>query len=121
MRKIRPWLLVATLFLACAPAAPILAQSESYPSRAVRMISDSAPGSSPDVALRIVAEAMSQRWGQQVVVVNYPGASGALSARAAADATPDGYTLYSPALSTFLTLPGRAPNLPLMLPRDFIP
>ena len=83
--------------------------------------SDSAAGSSPDVGLRIVAEGLSQLWGQQVVVENRPGASGAISAQAAAAATPDGYTLYAPALSTFLTLPGRAPNLPLMLPRDFIP
>ena len=55
------------------------------------------------------------------MVENRPGASGAISAPAAAEATPDGYTLYAPALSTFLTLPGRAPNLPLKLPRDFIP
>src|SRR5947209_346314 len=94
---------------------------DSYPSKALRIISDSAAGSSPDVGLRVVAEAMSRRWGQQIVVVNTPGASGALSARAAAEADPDGYTLYAPALSTFLTLPGRAPNLPLILPRDFIP
>ena len=45
----------------------------------------------------------------------------AISARAAADAAPDGYTLYMPALSTFLAVPGRAPNLPLKLPRDFTP
>ena len=102
-------------------ATQAAAQADGYPNKPVRIISDSAPGSSPDVGLRIVAEALSQHWGQQVVVVNHPGASGAISARVAAEAAPDGYTLYAPALSTFLTLPGRAPNLPLMLPRDFMP
>jgi tripartite-type tricarboxylate transporter receptor subunit TctC len=113
-------LLAALLLLAFAPATA-LAQSDTYPSKPVRFISDSAAGSSPDVGLRIVAEGLSQLWGQQVVVENRPGASGAISAQAAAAAPPDGFTLYAPALSTFLTLPGRAPNLPLMLPRDFIP
>jgi tripartite-type tricarboxylate transporter receptor subunit TctC len=109
--------------LLCLAAAPTdaAAQAEGYPGKPVRFISDSAPGSSPDVGLRILAEGLAQHWGQQTVVVNQPGASGAISARVAAEATPDGYTLYAPALSTFLTLPGRAPNLPLILPRDFIP
>ena len=113
--------LIAGLFLLAAAPTDGVAQPEAYPGKPVRFISDSAPGSSPDVGLRILAEGLAQLWGQQTVVVNQPGASGAISARVAAEATPDGYTLYAPALSTFLTLPGRAPNLPLMLPRDFIP
>lgn len=112
--------IVGLLWLAAAPTEAA-AQADGYPNKPVRIISDSAPGSSPDVGLRVIAEALSQHWGQQVVVVNHPGASGAISARVAAEAAPDGYTLYAPALSTFLALPGRAPNLPLMLPRDFMP
>jgi tripartite-type tricarboxylate transporter receptor subunit TctC len=118
----RTWrvsLIAGLLFLATAWNAAVA--QDAYPSKPIRIISDSAAGSSPDVGLRIVAEGLSQHWGQQVVVVNHPGASGAISARVAAEAAPDGYTLYAPALSTFLTLPGRAPNLPLMLPRDFVP
>jgi tripartite-type tricarboxylate transporter receptor subunit TctC len=87
----------------------------------VQIISDSAPGSAIDVALRLIADGLTQRWGQQVLILNRPGAGGAISARAAADATPDGYTLYAPALSAFLTLPGKVPGLPLELPRDFAP
>src|SRR5262249_18351195 len=97
------------------------AQGENYPARAVKLISDSSPGSAVDVGLRIIADGLSQAWGQQVLVVNQPGAGGAVSARVAAEAPPDGYTLYAPALSVFLTLPGKAPNLPLVLPRDFVP
>jgi len=97
------------------------APAQTYPDRPVRIISDSAAGSAVDFALRLSAERLGQIWGQQVVAVNQPGAGGAISARTAAEATPDGYTLYMPALSTFLAVAGRAPNLPLKLPRDFTP
>ena len=107
--------------LAIVAAGGAQAQVESYPTRPVRVISDSAPGSSVDVTLRLVADRLSQAWGQQVLAVNQPGAGGAISARAAAEAAPDGYTLYMPALSVFLATPGRAANLPLELPRDFTP
>jgi tripartite-type tricarboxylate transporter receptor subunit TctC len=59
--------------------------------------------------------------GQQIVPVDEPGASGAIAAHAASDAIPDGYTLFAPAISLFIALPGKAENLPLMLPRDFLP
>jgi tripartite-type tricarboxylate transporter receptor subunit TctC len=67
----------------------------------------------------LISDRLSQAWGQQALAVNQPGAGGAISARAAAEAAPDGYTLYMPALSVFLNTPGRAANLPLELPRDF--
>ena len=107
---------VALIVLAGASAA--WAQAD-YPNRPVRMISDSSPGSAVDTGLRIIADAMSKHWNQQVVLVNQPGAAGALSAQVAAQAAADGYTLYAPALSVFLAVPGKAPNLPLMVPRDF--
>jgi tripartite-type tricarboxylate transporter receptor subunit TctC len=53
------------------------------------------------------------------VIENRPGAGGAIAATVAAEASPDGYTLYTPALSVFLTIPGKAPNLPIRLPHDF--
>ena len=95
-------------------------QAQSYPTSPVKIISDSAPGSAVDTNLRIIAEGLSARWGQQVMIENRPGAGGAISATAAAEAKPDGYTIYAPALSVFLTIPGKAPNLPLHVPRDFI-
>ena len=41
-------------------------------------------------------------WGRQVVTLNHPGAGGAVAARTAAQAAPDGYTLYMPASSAFV-------------------
>ena len=113
--KLLPSLLLASLFAAGAQA-----QSQ-FPSKPVKLISDSAPGSNIDVTLRVFADRMSKAWGQQVVILNHPGAGGAISARVASEADPDGYTYYMPALSVFLAVPGKAANLPLQLPRDFIP
>ena len=96
-------------------------QSRTYPSKPVQIIADSSAGSTPDVALRFVVDQMSQAWGQQILVVNRPGAGGSVAARAAADAAPDGYTLYQPVLSTFVALRPAAPNVPLHVPKDFLP
>jgi len=96
-------------------------QAGNYPDRPVTIIADAAPGSTPDVDTRFVAEGLGKIWGRQVAVINHPGANGSIAARDAADAAPDGYTLYMPTLSTFTALPTVAPNLPLKLPRDFLP
>jgi tripartite-type tricarboxylate transporter receptor subunit TctC len=109
-----------------AAASPVLsriegARAQDYPNKPVRIITHSAPGGSPDALLRIVADRLTQKWGQQVVVLNHPGAGGAVAARTAAAAAADGYTLYMPASSAFVTLPGLQANLPLELPNNFLP
>src|SRR6185437_6686579 len=119
MARRRGLLKAAAVLLLSLPA--LAAQAQTYPSKPVTIIADSAPGASPDVAARIVADALGKIWGQQAVVVNHPGANGSIAARAAADAPNDGYTLFIPVSSSFLALPTVAPNLPLKLPRDFTP
>ena len=115
----RHWMRIVGVAL-IALVAPSAARAQAdYPNRPVRMISDSSPGSAVDTGLRIIADAMSKHWNQQVVLVNQPGAAGAVSAQVATQAAADGYTMYAPALSVFLAVPGKAPNLPLMVPRDF--
>jgi tripartite-type tricarboxylate transporter receptor subunit TctC len=102
-------------------AAPARAQG-AYPDRPVRIVVDSAVGSANDFTARTLADKLGKLWGQQVVILNQPGAGGGISARVAASAAADGYTLYLPATSVFLALhggPGVAPNLPVELPRDF--
>ncbi len=122
MNKLCQWLRVIGLCLVALPAATAAhAQADNYPNKAVTIISDAAPGSTPDVDARFVAEGLGKAFDQQFIVVNHPGANGSIAARAASEAVPDGYTLFMPALSTFVALPSVAPNLPLMLPRDFIP
>ena len=116
-----PFKVMALGFLALATAAVLPAQADDYPTKSVRIISDSAPGSAVDVTFRMVMDRLGSLWGQQIVPVDQPGASGAVAAHAASEAIPDGYTLFAPALSLFITVPGKAENLPLVLPRDFLP
>lgn len=97
------------------------AVAQPYPSNPVKVISDSSPGSAPDVILRIVGEVLTQSWGQQVIVINQPGASGSRAARAAATATSDGYTLFMAVSSAFVTPKGTAPGIPIEIPGDLVP
>ena len=114
-----PLMIACFWLLPLSAAAQVHAQAQQYPSKSVTIISDSAAGSTPDAVLRVIADRLGQIWGQQVLAVNHPGATGSIASRIAADAPPDGYTLYMPVLSTFVSLPGTAPNLPIRLPRDF--
>jgi tripartite-type tricarboxylate transporter receptor subunit TctC len=96
-------------------------RADDYPARPVRFISDSAPGSAIDVTMRIIVDGLSRLWGGKAVLINQPGAGGAIGVRAVSQAAPDGYTFGMFALSDFVTLPGTADNLPVLVPRDFIP
>src|SRR5258706_11448503 len=66
---------------------------EPYPSRGVRLVIDTSPGGVTDILGRLVAEALSQKFSQSVVVDNKPGASGNLAIDFLVRAAPDGYTL----------------------------
>ena len=81
---------------ASAAALPALARSaraDAYPSRPVRLIVGVVAGGANSTVARLVAQSLSERLGQQVVVENRPGAGGNVAAEAVAHATPDGYTL----------------------------
>ena len=95
------WFSIAGLYLLTS-ASVAYAQADNYPVKPVMIISDAAAGTAPDVNARFVAEGLGKIWGQQVVVINRPGANGSIAARAASDVTADGYTLFMPALSTFV-------------------
>lgn len=98
---LKTWL-VASLSLI---AQPQISLAQAYPSKAVKIIVQTAAGSSIDVAARLLAEHLTRRWGQQAFVVNQPGAGGAIATRALTTAPNDGYTLFFAASSVFLVLP----------------
>ena len=81
--------LVAGLLMVSVMAG-FRAQAGDYPEKVVQIIEDSAAGSTPDVALRFVADELGKLWGQQVLVVSHPGAGGSLAVRLASEAAPDG-------------------------------
>ncbi len=86
-------------FLHIAAGAAVLASLPSaghaqiYPTRPVRLLVGFPPGGGSDVGARIIANRLSEVWGQQVVVENKPGAGGHLAIEVAAHANPDGYTM----------------------------
>jgi tripartite-type tricarboxylate transporter receptor subunit TctC len=104
-----------------AAAAGAFADVAPYPSRYVSIIIQTAPGSGPDVVARTVADRLTQRWGQQVTIINRNGAAGLIAAQAAAAAQPDGYTLYLPTSTALVILPETQPKLPVDFQRDFVP
>jgi tripartite-type tricarboxylate transporter receptor subunit TctC len=101
-------------------AAPVVALAQNFPARPVTIISNAGAGTSPDVVARVVAERLSQIWGQQVVVVNRPGGGGIVATRSAATAAPDGHTLYRAATSVFTLSPEEEAKAAIDLDRDFV-
>jgi tripartite-type tricarboxylate transporter receptor subunit TctC len=75
-------------------APPNGASAQNYPDRPVRIIIAFSPAGAIDTLGRILAQKLSEAWGQQVVVENRPGAGGNIGAAAAAQSAPDGYTLH---------------------------
>jgi tripartite-type tricarboxylate transporter receptor subunit TctC len=112
---LRAWLFFAlTVPLAAWAQAP-------YPSRPIRMIVPLAAASAVDNAARIVAQKMSESLGEQIVIENYPGASGQIGADLVAKAKPDGYTIGGFNDSIMTMLPNMGPKLPWDILRDFEP
>jgi tripartite-type tricarboxylate transporter receptor subunit TctC len=76
-------------------ALPSMAQAQDYPSRSVKIVVPFPAGGTADVMPRIIADWLSRKWGQAVVVENKAGAAGNIGAEMVANAEPDGYTLLS--------------------------
>src|SRR6187200_2149529 len=105
----------AAVLLGCQDA-----WAQSYPSRPLRLIVPSAPGGSPDINAREMAQELLKQMGQPIVVENRPGASGILGLEALVRATPDGYTFGI--TSNFVsTNPSLYAKLPYDFFRDFAP
>ncbi|MCW5603157.1 MAG: tripartite tricarboxylate transporter substrate binding protein [Burkholderiales bacterium] len=91
----------------------------AYPERTVRIIAPFPPGGGVDVVARIIAQALSDRLRQQVIVDNRPGATGRIGMEIAAKAAPDGYTLLLGAVGTNAIVPAAYRNLPYDVVNDF--
>ncbi len=69
------------------------AKAQSYPDRIIELVVPATPGSSADILGRVLADGMTAKLGQKIIVLNKPGAAGMLGAGSVAQAKPDGYTL----------------------------
>lgn len=95
--------------------------AQEYPARPITIIDPAAPGGVSDIAARIVGEALTAKWGQQVLVENRPGAGGSIGVGYAARSKPDGHTLLMTTNGQFAVNPSVYPSLPYDPDKDFIP
>ncbi len=118
-RAIRPRLaaLAAALLAAVATTAP---GAQEFPARPVRVIVPFSPGGAVDGPMRVIAQELGKRWGQQVVVENKPGAGATIGSEIVAKAAPDGYTLLLASQTNAIsaTLYTKLPFDPV---EDFVP
>ena len=121
MKFRRGWKPAALAFAAVTAALIDSAQAETWPSRPVKVIMATAAGSAPDVIARIVTDRLAQIWGQQVLIINRPGAGGLIALQALAAGERDGHTLYLPSSSSLVVLPETNSKLPLDIQRDLVP
>jgi tripartite-type tricarboxylate transporter receptor subunit TctC len=113
----RKFILSATM-LAASAAIPSKAEA-AYPSRPVRFIVPSAPGSGTDILARILGGKLSQQWGQPVIVENRDGVAGVTGTDYVARASPDGYTLCMSFTGPLAASPALLKSVPYNPVKDF--
>ena len=107
--------------LVLALAIPVSFAQAPWPNRPVTIVVPFPPGGGTDTGARIVAEQLSRKWGQPVLVDNKGGAAGQLGADFVAKAKPDGYTMLMGNIGTQAINPALYPKLPYDPDRAFAP
>lgn len=97
--QIRSVRFLAPVVALCAALSCGTSLAEPFPNHTVTFIVGYSPGGAIDQSARLLAQALSERWGQAVIVDNRPGANGTIAATAVANAKPDGYTILVTATS----------------------
>jgi tripartite-type tricarboxylate transporter receptor subunit TctC len=118
------WKLCAVAGAALAATGPIVtneAHAQNYPTRPIRLICPFPPGGTTDVVARIVAQGLTEAWGQQVIVDNRPGAGALIGTEMAAKSPPDGYTVLLGSITTHAVNPALHKNLNFDVIKDFVP
>ncbi len=95
------------------------AAAQSFPSKQVRIIVGLAPGGTTDLVSRILAQKLTEAWGQNVIVDNRPGASGMIGGDLVAKAAPDGYTLLITPQTSIAVAPALYGKAPYDAAKDF--
>jgi len=116
--------MIATLrlvVLICATLLPSLAWSQAYPTKPIRLVVGFAAGGATDIMARMIAKPMSDKFGQQVVVDNRPGAGGMTGTDLVAKSAPDGYTLLMGASSNLVMNVALSEKLPFDIDKDLTP
>ena len=113
--------MLARLLAALIALTAFAVDAQTYPTRPVKLIVGFEPGGNTDTVARIVAQKLSERLGQQVIVENKLGAAGTIGTAEAARAAPDGYTLTMGTTTTHAIAPAAFAKLPYDPVADFEP
>jgi tripartite-type tricarboxylate transporter receptor subunit TctC len=97
------------------------AYAQTYPTKPIRLICPFPPGGTTDVVARIVAQGLTEAWGQQVIVDNRPGAGALIGTEMAAKSVPDGYTVLLGSITTHAVNPALHKKLNFDVITDFAP
>ena len=120
-RQCRAWLALLMAGVCLSFLAPLAAQAQSYPARAVRLVVPFPPGGSTDSAARLLAQRLGESFGQPMVVDNRPGGNLFIGVEAVAKAPADGHTLLL-TLDVAMTMnPSLFARLPYDPEKDFAP
>src|SRR5437764_3939044 len=111
--------LLVIAFVAIGLATSAVAQN--YPARPVKLLVPFPPGGNTDIVGRLIAQKLSDGFGQQVYVENRGGAGGTIGAEAAAKSPADGYTLFFSTTGTLASAPSLQPKLRYDPIKDFAP
>ena len=117
----RHWLSALTAIVCLAGTAT--AQAQSWPTKTVTFVVTAAAGGVTDVVARAIAQRLSEKWGQQIVIENKGGGAHVVGASQVAKAAPDGHTLMMAEAGTFVVNPVlyAKDKLPFDIEKDFIP
>jgi tripartite-type tricarboxylate transporter receptor subunit TctC len=107
--------------LLCAAALNAVAQTAAFPTRPVTLIVPFPPGGGTDTGARLIAQKLTAKWGQQVIVENKGGAAGSIGADLVAKAKPDGYTILMGNIGTQAINPSLYKKLPYDPDKAFAP
>ena len=108
--------LFVTALMGTVPAA-----AQTYPSKTITIVVPASPGGVTDTLGRQLAQRFSEKWGQQAVVENRPGANNSIAAEYISKAAPDGHTLFIGPDGTFVANPTLYPKLPYDPEKSFTP
>jgi len=97
------------------------AAAQTYPSKTITIVVPASPGGVVDTLGRQMAQRLTEKWGQQVVVENRPGANNSIAAEYVSKAAPDGHTLFVAPDGTFVANPSLYPKLPYDPDKSFTP
>ena len=109
------------LCLLGAAIVPLCAVAAEYPAKPIRMIVAFPAGGGTDIVARIVAQKLTDSWGQQVLVDNRGGSGGVIGTELAARAAPDGYTVFMATAGNLTVNPSLYKKLSFDVMRDFEP